>query len=181
MSSTDRQTDRRTDGQTDKVNPVYPPSNFVGWGYNNFKLIAIIDGWDISYGIALRWLSLDLTGDKSTLVQGDAWCHQATSHHLSQCWSCSRSPYGIARSQTYVREVDLTHGNKIDVYINVCIIFPQGEIRVKFSNWNMACHKWWFAICLTLKHRETHGCVVSTVATDVLVLKHQAISIHNAD
>ena len=34
---------------------------------------------------------------------------------------------------------------------------------------------------LTLKHRETHGCVVSTVATDVPVLKHQAISIHNAD
>ena len=29
---------------------------------------------------------------------------------------------------------------------------------------------------LTLKHRETHGCVVSTVATDALVLKHQAIS-----
>ena len=34
---------------------------------------------------------------------------------------------------------------------------------------------------LTLKHRETHGCVVSTVATDALVLKHQAISIHSTD
>ena len=34
---------------------------------------------------------------------------------------------------------------------------------------------------LTTKHRETHGCVVSTVATDALVLQHQAISIHNAD
>ena len=30
-----RQTDGRTDGQTDKVNPVYPPSNFVGRGYND--------------------------------------------------------------------------------------------------------------------------------------------------
>ena len=30
-------------------------------------------------------------------------------------------------------------------------------------------------------HRETHVCVVCTVATDALVLKHQAISIHNAD
>ena len=37
------------------------------------------------------------------------------------------------------------------------------------------------AVILTLKHREKHGCVVSTVATDALVLKHQAISIHNAD
>ena len=34
---------------------------------------------------------------------------------------------------------------------------------------------------LTLKHRETHGCVISTVAADALVLKHQAISIHNPD
>ena len=38
-----------------------------------------------------------------------------------------------------------------------------------------------FIHSLTLKHREMHGCVVSTVATDALVLKHQAISIHNAD
>ena len=30
---------------------------------------------------------------------------------------------------------------------------------------------------LTFKRRETHGCVVSTVATDAQVLKHQAISI----
>ena len=35
--------------------------------------------------------------------------------------------------------------------------------------------------CLIPNHRETHGCVVSTVATDALVLKHQAISIHSAD
>ena len=34
---------------------------------------------------------------------------------------------------------------------------------------------------LTIKHREMHGCVVSTVATDALAVKHQAISIHNAD
>ena len=29
------QTDGQTDRRTDKVNPVYPPSNFVGRGYNN--------------------------------------------------------------------------------------------------------------------------------------------------
>ena len=39
----------------------------------------------------------------------------------------------------------------------------------------------WNMIMLTLKHRETHGCVVSTVATDALVLKHQAISILRTD
>ena len=34
---------------------------------------------------------------------------------------------------------------------------------------------------LTLKHLETYGCTLSTVATDALVLKHQVISIHSAD
>ena len=37
---TDGQTDRRTDGQKDKVNPVYPPSNFVGRGYNNLDVMG---------------------------------------------------------------------------------------------------------------------------------------------
>ena len=43
-------------------------------------------------------MSLDLTDDKSTLVQVMAWCHQATSHYLSQCWPRSLS-YGITRPQ----------------------------------------------------------------------------------
>ena len=34
---------------------------------------------------------------------------------------------------------------------------------------------------LTHKQLETHGCVLSTVATDNLVLKHQAISTHSAN
>ena len=41
-------------------------------------------------------MSLDLT-DKSTLVQVMAWCHQATSHYLNQCWSSSMSPYCATR------------------------------------------------------------------------------------
>ena len=34
---------------------------------------------------------------------------------------------------------------------------------------------------LTHKQLETHQCILNTVATDVLVLEHQAISIHSAD
>ena len=44
-------------------------------------------------------MSLDLTDDKSTLVQVMAWCRQATSHYLSQCWPRSLSPYGVTRPQ----------------------------------------------------------------------------------
>ena len=34
---------------------------------------------------------------KSSLVQVMAWCHQTTSHYLSQCGQTSMSPYGIIR------------------------------------------------------------------------------------
>ena len=52
---------------------------------------------------------------------------------------------------------------------------------VKKCNWIIHCPNRNRNNCLTLKHRETHGCVVSTVATDALVLKHQAISILSTD
>ena len=51
--------------------------------------------------------SLDFTDDQSTLVQVMAWCHQATSLYLSQCWSKSMSPYGVTRPQwvnTWMKE-----------------------------------------------------------------------------
>ena len=32
---------------------------------------------------------------------GMAWCHQATSHYLSQCWPRYMWPYGMARSHTF--------------------------------------------------------------------------------
>ena len=31
-----------------------------------------------------------------------AWCHQATSHYLSKCWTRSRSPCGVTRPQWVV-------------------------------------------------------------------------------
>ena len=62
--------------------------------YVIFKWILMIDGWGVSCEVALIWMSLDLTDDQSTLVQVMAWCRQATSHYLSQCWLRSLSPYG---------------------------------------------------------------------------------------
>ena len=45
---------------------------------------------------------------KSTLVQVVAWCRQATSHYLGQCWSRSMLPYGITRPQ-WVKTYMLLH------------------------------------------------------------------------
>ena len=100
-----------------------------------FKLILMNGGWGISYEIALRWMPLDLTDDKSTLVQVMAWCRQATSHYLSQCWLRSMSPIGVIRPQSvncglvasYVF-VNITYGNGLlpDSTINH---IPQAMLR----------------------------------------------------
>ena len=67
-------------------------------------------GRGISYEIDLRWMPLDLTDDKSTLVQVMAWCRQAPSHYLSQCWPRSMSPYGVIRPQ-WVNHILMIHSD----------------------------------------------------------------------
>ena len=44
-------------------------------------------------------MPLNLIDDKSTLDQVMAWCRQATSHYLNQCWHRSMSPNGVTRPQ----------------------------------------------------------------------------------
>ena len=47
----------------------------------------------------------------------------------------------------------------------------------------MVSATWWLFVHASMLHKqpEMHGCVLSTVDTDALVPKHQAISIHSAD
>ena len=49
--------------------------------------------------IVLIWMSQNHIDCKSALVQVMAWCHQATSHYLSQCCPISMLPYSITRPQ----------------------------------------------------------------------------------
>ena len=80
------------------INSLVPGKFEWHFRYLIFQTISVINGWGISCELALlRWMLLDLTDDKSTLVQVMAWCHQATSHYLSQCWLRSLSPYGVTR------------------------------------------------------------------------------------
>ena len=64
-----------------------------------FKQNLVIDGCGVSCEIIFRWMSMDLTDNKSALVQVMAWCRQATSHYLSQCWLWPVLSYGVTRSQ----------------------------------------------------------------------------------
>ena len=78
------------------VNSLVPGKFEWHFMYLIFQIISVIDDWGISCELALRWMSLDFTDDKTTLVQVMAWCHQATSHYLSQWWPRSLSPYGVS-------------------------------------------------------------------------------------
>ena len=62
-----------------------------------FNLVLLIGIFRSSHNNALRWMPQDLTDGKSTLVQVMAWCRQAPSHYLNQCWPRSPTPYGITR------------------------------------------------------------------------------------
>ena len=65
----------------------------------NVIFVVLMIGLFKSCENVLRWMPWDLTDDKSALVQVMAWCRQATSHYLSQCWPRSISPYGVTRPQ----------------------------------------------------------------------------------
>ena len=75
------------------------------------------------------------------------------------------------RKQTLFYLINMRHTLCAELLITLLKHIPISEISAIFLRQSL----------LTLNQRETHGCVVSTVATDALLLKHQAISIHNAD
>ena len=111
-----------------------------------FKLNLINGGWGNSYEIALRWMQLDLTDDTSRLVQVMAWCRQATSHYLSQCWPRSMSPNGVIRPQwvkgNKFKNMDFCH------YLSQCwprLMSPNGVTRPQWVK-EISLQKWIFVV-----------------------------------
>ena len=98
-------------------------------------MIFVIDGCDIFGEVALKWMSLVRTYDKSTLVQVMAWCRQTTSRYLSQCWPRSVLPYGIIRPQWVKQEEEQqnkkekTQENLVETY-NLCVFYIVARIIV---------------------------------------------------
>ena len=64
----------------------------------------------------------DLTDDKSTLVQVMAWCRQAPSHYLKQCWPRSPTQYGVTRPQELI-----------------CAYFYHGRVTIQYPLWGFNC------------------------------------------
>ena len=90
------------------INSLVPGRLEWNFRYVNVSLISVTDGWGISCEIALRWMLLDFIDDKSTPVQVMAWCLQATSHYLNQCWRRSMSPHGVNGPQRVNTKSNIT-------------------------------------------------------------------------
>ena len=119
------------------VNPLAPGRFESNFRCVIFKLILVIDGCCFLCQIALRWMSEDLTDDKSTLVQVMACCRQATSLYLSQCWPRSMSRYGITRWQC----------------VNLSVMklsYLEGTMSVSW------CSGAWFNIKMSFQYRKSH-------------------------
>ena len=69
--------------QVDSLTPGRCGSNFKSL---IFRLIIQHSSLGTCCEIALRWMPENLTNKRSTLLQVMAWCRQAPSHYLNQCW-----------------------------------------------------------------------------------------------
>ena len=75
-----------TKGRCPLVNSLAP-----GRGSSDFKSVISTHKLWIKFmstycETALRWMTQNIFDDKLTLVRVMAWCHQATSYYLNQCW-----------------------------------------------------------------------------------------------
>ena len=147
----------------------------------------MIDGWGISCEIAIICMSLDLTGDKSTLVQVMAWCRQAASHYLNQCWPRPMSPYGITRPQwiNSLRPGDKCNGVSIVQFSQDLIQFwllinwmfrkEQNPMKVSFTFWTcyfsyMTLKTWISFLQNTTKHQSIQMLVLYKTNSSILVV-----------
>ena len=111
------------------------------------KLTMQNSKWSTCSEIALSWMLHNLTKEKSTLLQVMAWCRQATSHYLNQCWPRSMSPYGVTRPRP-VEEIasviahfspvpELIH-MAVHIYIYICIYMSRHNTMNTNTKWVLA-------------------------------------------
>ena len=129
-----------------------------------FQEILVIDGWRVLCKIVLKWMPMDLTDGKSTLVQVMAWCRQATSHYLSQCWPRSVSPYGIIRPQ-WVNTDLITWSWMLSSDNTIYLTQP-----LMSNNWLDDNHKFTWPICESI--RKLNGQSIKVMSHYVLAWCH---------
>ena len=114
------------------------PLGRLKWNFRYiiFWLILVTDGWGVSCEIAIRWISMNLTGVKSALPQ-------ATSHYLSQCWPSSMTPYGIDRPQWVYSLAPETHEILQVYFLNPFQKFENWTTSWDWSRLSVIGQLWW--------------------------------------
>ena len=101
------------------------------------KHISGINILCISIWLDRKWMSQDHTDDKSTSVHVMAWCSQATSYYLRQCWP---------RSMSHM--VLLGHNELIQEYVpEICHQFLSDHanlLKIFSHNYNTSLCSMWF-------------------------------------
>ena len=94
----------------------------------------------------------------------------------------AQNSWGLAgMTSTQFRAIYWSWHGKVK-YIEIHELVHLNSTTCRTKNSNTYTHMWTLISQLSNhKQLETYVCIISTVATDGLVLKHQAISIHNAD
>ena len=69
--------------------------------FREWKVQMLFSDWslDHSTGIVIMGMLWGNNDGKPSLVLEMAWCHQATSHCMDQCWQRPMTPYGVTRPQ----------------------------------------------------------------------------------
>ena len=141
------------------------------WNFRHviFKQILVIDGWDISCGIALIWMSPDFTDDQSTLVQVMAWCRPTSSHYLSQCWPRSLLPHGVTRPQW----VKIISGYSLKYISNGISCEGKDHEFYSYILKQKCCIFWWNSChWLILEHPLCHHQNQWNLHIDIIKWKH---------
>ena len=99
------------------LNSLAPRRFKVNFRWVIFKLILVVNGWGISCGTALIWVSLDHTYDKSTLVQVMAWCHMTSLGHNELIYPSEVDQVIVAKS---MRSISIDEFFKF----HLCIEYP---------------------------------------------------------
>ena len=110
------------------------------WNFKHviFKQIFGIDDRGISCEFTLIRMSLDFTDDQSILLQVMAWCRQATSHYLSQCWPRSLSLYGVTMPQ-WIDSYWVNNYHSYGAYIEMLETVQLETLEIILSNMLRKC------------------------------------------
>ena len=121
---------------------------------------------NIFYGLASWALKLFSYECHRILFQVMDWCHQATSHYISQCWLRSMSTYGINRLQ-YIQPPDTL--STLVQAINFCL-FSEKSLLGPMLNYilgTIISFDIWYQMWISLFRQIQLNCLLQNTAYSV--------------